>query len=672
MFELNNLKAELQAKDTTIVKLKENIKRLNKTSTTNSVKKDIDEIETINIELEHRSVEISDLNAQLQEKVFVITTLKIDLRKLKGKDIVDNAAQVSNATTIAPGMFKIDPVILAPRDKNNRETHIYYLKHTMEQAAILREIVEQAKSLNPLDNASYTACKYVKLIQELLGYIRDTCPDILKPSDKLITVTPKNNVKKVRFFEPLTSSNNTQHVESSKTSDSNIHVLSSTRVKCSTSTCRSQPTSNKRNDRILQPSSSNIKNTVEAQPRKVDKKNRVVETICNANVKQTMLNANSQLICVTPGDADREVPVNETFHEKTDDKLTEKELKQLEADEFTSTNRESIESYYHRFSKLMNDFKRNKHFPEKIASNLKFLNNLQPEWSRHVTIVHQTKDLHIADYTQLYDFLKYNQKEVDDLRADRLAKTLVSLALMANSNNPFQLFSVSPRSTIIKQMQMVRGNGGNQVRQYAGQNVRNQNGVEHNGGTVEQHSTTVEETSAYSESLYNNLAIEVEKEAAKFVRDFKSLANEADESFAKYKALEFEIERLLKAVFSQDIMSIVQNPTVVETSDLLTELEHTLDPLSQKLENENVELEFQLRAQLFDKVSGQKDITKGTCANTKFTKQLILGKPPTSSKSKLYSVTPFPNSKVILKVGESNALLKPSHFKLGTFHSRIK
>ncbi|GJY86001.1 retrovirus-related pol polyprotein from transposon TNT 1-94 [Tanacetum coccineum] len=55
LFELNNLKAELQSKDTTIKKLKANIKRLNKTSTTNSVKKDIDEIETINIELEHRT-----------------------------------------------------------------------------------------------------------------------------------------------------------------------------------------------------------------------------------------------------------------------------------------------------------------------------------------------------------------------------------------------------------------------------------------------------------------------------------------------------------------------------------------------------------------------------------------------------------------------------------------
>ncbi|GJY37485.1 hypothetical protein Tco_0422863 [Tanacetum coccineum] len=219
VFELNNLKAELQVKYTTIKKLKANIKRLNKTFTTNSVNKDIDEIETINIELEHwvtkliaenehlkqtykqlydsikpsrvrakehdeslvnqlnqKSVEITDLNAQLQEKVFVKTTLKNNLRKFKGKYIVDNATQVSNATTIAPGMYKLDLVTLAPKDKNNRETHIYYLKHNMEQAAIFRLIVEQAKSLNPLDSASYSACKYVMLIQELLGYVRDTCP----------------------------------------------------------------------------------------------------------------------------------------------------------------------------------------------------------------------------------------------------------------------------------------------------------------------------------------------------------------------------------------------------------------------------------------------------------------------------------------------------------------
>nr|GEV94435.1 hypothetical protein [Tanacetum cinerariifolium] len=71
------------------------------------------------------------------------------------------------------------------------------------------------------------------------------------------------------------------------------------------------------------------------------------------------------------------------------------------------------------------------------------------------------------------------------------------------------------------------------------------------------------------------------EEAAKFVRDFKSLAKEANESLAKHKALEFEIERLLKAFVSQDIMSIVQSNSVIDTSNVQTELDRT----KEKLEN---------------------------------------------------------------------------------------
>nr|GEY28060.1 retrotransposon protein, putative, unclassified [Tanacetum cinerariifolium] len=45
-----------------------------------------------------------------------------------------------------------------------------------------------------------------------------------------------------------------------------------------------------------------------------------------------------------------------------------------------------------------------------------------------------------------------------------------------------------------------------------------------------------------------NFEIQFLKEAAKFVGEFKSLAKEADESLAKHKAMELEIERLLRAV----------------------------------------------------------------------------------------------------------------------------
>ncbi|GJS46558.1 hypothetical protein Tco_0596679 [Tanacetum coccineum] len=185
-----------------------------------SVKKDIDEIETINIELEHRVSKLIAENEHLKRTYKQLYDLikptrvrakehskalidQLNKKKLKGKDTVDNAAQVSNATTIAPGMYKLNPVILAHRDKNNRETHKYYLKHTIEQAAILREIVEQARSLNPLDSASNTACKYVKSIQELLGYVRDMRPDVQKPSEKLVAVTPMNKVKKVSLLHNI-------------------------------------------------------------------------------------------------------------------------------------------------------------------------------------------------------------------------------------------------------------------------------------------------------------------------------------------------------------------------------------------------------------------------------------------------------------------------------------
>nr|GEY19692.1 retrovirus-related Pol polyprotein from transposon TNT 1-94 [Tanacetum cinerariifolium] len=69
------------------------------------------------------------------------------------------------------------------------------------------------------------------------------------------------------------------------------------RLKCSTSNCGSKPSGNKKNDRISQTLSRNMKNKVEVQPRNVNKKNRVVEPIRNVNVKHSLLKANSEPIC---------------------------------------------------------------------------------------------------------------------------------------------------------------------------------------------------------------------------------------------------------------------------------------------------------------------------------------------------------------------------------------
>ncbi|GJU18387.1 retrovirus-related pol polyprotein from transposon TNT 1-94 [Tanacetum coccineum] len=260
LFELNELKAQSQEKDTVIKKLKERIKSLSGNMDKDKIKQDLEEIETINIELDHR------------EKVLVIIALKDDLRKLKRKALADNAV---TKNTIDPEMLKIDVEYLNPRLLNNRSAHSDYLKHTQKEAAILREI-------------------------ELLIIIGQTCPSF---NEKLVAVTPKNKDKRVRFTEPITSSGNTI-TKSASTSNlaSNKPMLSSTGVKPSTSASGSQPSSNTKKDKIQRTPSSTQKNKIEAHPRKVKSslknKDGFVKPKGTANVQHSKLHANYELKCV--------------------------------------------------------------------------------------------------------------------------------------------------------------------------------------------------------------------------------------------------------------------------------------------------------------------------------------------------------------------------------------
>ncbi|GJR11398.1 hypothetical protein Tco_0794050 [Tanacetum coccineum] len=101
-------------------------------------------------------------------------------------------------------------------------------------------------------------------------------------------------------------------------------------------------------------------------------------------------------------------------------------------------------------------------------------------------------------------------------------------------------------------------------------------------------------------SLYNGkvLLVKHDPPAVYDSEETLQLAQETDESLAKHKALEYEIERLLRAVVSQDIMLIMQNHSVVDTSNLRTELNPYKD-MQQKIER--------LQAQLGDLKGKSKD-----------------------------------------------------------------
>nr|GEY41756.1 hypothetical protein [Tanacetum cinerariifolium] len=190
---VNSAEPTPSTRPTQVEKLKKRIKSLSGNMKEDKIKQELEEIETINIELDHRvtkliaenehlkhtykhlydsikssrirskeqcddlikqfnlkSAENSDLNASLQEQVLVITALKDNLRKLKGKVVVDEAV-ISHP--IDPEMLKVNVAQLAPKLRNNRTDHFDYLKHTQEETATLRKIAEHERSLNSLNTS---------------------------------------------------------------------------------------------------------------------------------------------------------------------------------------------------------------------------------------------------------------------------------------------------------------------------------------------------------------------------------------------------------------------------------------------------------------------------------------------------------------------------------------
>ncbi|GKD16486.1 hypothetical protein Tco_1205644, partial [Tanacetum coccineum] len=94
--------------------------------------------------------------ASLQEKVLVITALKDDLRKLKGNSLVDNDVTKHPSE---PEMLKIDVEPITPKLLNKKTAHSTFIKHTQEDATVLRDLVEHVKSKYPLDQSLKSACR---------------------------------------------------------------------------------------------------------------------------------------------------------------------------------------------------------------------------------------------------------------------------------------------------------------------------------------------------------------------------------------------------------------------------------------------------------------------------------------------------------------------------------
>ncbi|GKA91194.1 retrovirus-related pol polyprotein from transposon TNT 1-94 [Tanacetum coccineum] len=103
-------------------------------------------------------------------------------------------------------------------------------------------------------------------------------------------------------------------------------------------------------------------------------------------------------------------------------------------------------SYYTRFYKMMNEMIRNNLTVATMQVNIQFLQQLQPEWSRFVTIVKQQHKLDEVSYHKLFDILKQYQKEVNEIRDERIAKNVNPLALVAVAQQYPDPYYQAPKS----------------------------------------------------------------------------------------------------------------------------------------------------------------------------------------------------------------------------------
>nr|GEX03195.1 hypothetical protein [Tanacetum cinerariifolium] len=102
--------------------------------------------------------EVTEVQHSL-EKVLVITALKEQLSKLKGKAVFTEVVYIN---PIDPELLKVDVAPLVPKLRKNRTAHIDYIRHTLDEAATLREIVESKRLLSPINTSLDYACKYTR------------------------------------------------------------------------------------------------------------------------------------------------------------------------------------------------------------------------------------------------------------------------------------------------------------------------------------------------------------------------------------------------------------------------------------------------------------------------------------------------------------------------------
>ncbi|GJX83222.1 hypothetical protein Tco_0332703 [Tanacetum coccineum] len=190
VFVIEKIKASIQGKDNAVKKLRMQISQLNETR---SEADRILDFRTLDFQITQLTEKINVL--QEQNELFRAENRKIkqhykesydSIKTTHAKHLEQTTAllteneslkvQIHNKLScvnkdhvkpkvLAPGNYAIDAEPIPPRNRNNREVHLVYLKHLKESIETLREIVEEAKVERPLDSLLALACRYTNTLR---------------------------------------------------------------------------------------------------------------------------------------------------------------------------------------------------------------------------------------------------------------------------------------------------------------------------------------------------------------------------------------------------------------------------------------------------------------------------------------------------------------------------
>ncbi|GJR96232.1 retrovirus-related pol polyprotein from transposon TNT 1-94 [Tanacetum coccineum] len=207
-FKIKNLEHQIQEKDNVIRDLKVLVSNVNDRSCEPYNDKDVTdlleqnerlraEIEKVKQHYKEMFESIKITRTSTNEKTSSLLTQIEDLKaQLEGNLKVATRSSVK-PKVLAPGMYAIDVKPIPHPLKNNRSAHLTYINHLKESVETVREIVEEARVVKPLDNALNYACQYTKLSQELLEYVIGTCPKSFNERDNKAPSTPVTRKKQV-------------------------------------------------------------------------------------------------------------------------------------------------------------------------------------------------------------------------------------------------------------------------------------------------------------------------------------------------------------------------------------------------------------------------------------------------------------------------------------------